>query len=85
MTEDRITELERSMGAAVEAEDFETAAALRDEIARLRSGSRLRKLPPGEMGLGADRPAHVPPEGWVKPQKPDLLTAGTRRGGRRRK
>ncbi len=83
--DERLAELERRMAAAVAAEDFEGAAALRDEIARARGGSRVRKLPPGEMGLGTDRPAHVPPPGWVKPPKPDLLTSGTRRGGRRRK
>ena len=73
------------MARAVEAEDYETAAALRDRIAEARAASGVRKPPPGEMGLGTDRPRHTPPPGWTPPPKPDLLTRGTRPGGRRRK
>ena len=76
--------LERAMAQAVAAEDFEAAAALRDRLEALR-GSRVRRPEPGAMGLGTERPAHVPPAGWVKPRKPDPMTTGNRRGGRRRK
>jgi hypothetical protein len=37
------------------------------------------------MGLGTDQQAHRPPAGWVPPPKPDPMTAGHRRGGRRSK
>ncbi len=82
--------LERAMARAVAEEDFEAAAALRDRLklaggASQRAGPRVRRQEPGEMGLGTELPAHIPPPGWVKPQRPDPMTAGTKRGGRRRK
>jgi len=78
-----IAALESLMARAVADQDFEEAARLRDRLTELRAGPR--RLPPGEMGLGTDRPRHVPPEGWVKPAKPDLMTRGNRPGGRRRR
>ena len=78
-------ELERAMAEAVAAEDFEAAAALRDRLEARRGGSRVRRPELGAMGLGTERPAHVPPAGWVKPRRPDPMTAGNKRGGRRRK
>ena len=77
--------LRRAMAEAVAAEDYEAAAALRDRLATAEGGSRVRRQEPGAMGLGTERPAHVPPAGWVKPAKPDPMTAGNKRGGRRRK
>ena len=78
--------LRRAMAEAVAAEDYETAAALRDRLkAAEGEASRVRRPEPGSMGLGTERPAHVPPPGWVKPPRPDPMTAGNKRGGRRRK
>ena len=85
---DDIAALMEAMARAVAEEDFEAAAALRDRLEALTGaggGSRVRRQEPGAMGLGTERPAHVPPAGWVKPHRPDLMTTGSKRGGRRRK
>jgi hypothetical protein len=67
------------MAAAVEAEDYERAARLRDELERLGAppppGSRIRRQTPGRMGIGTDRQAYAPPEGWVAPKRPPPLTS----------
>jgi hypothetical protein len=81
-----IEELEQAMAAAVEAEDYEAAALLRDRIKALRGGtSYFKRQTPGAMGLGTDQQAYQPPEGWSPPKKPDPMTAGHKPGGRRRK
>jgi hypothetical protein len=76
--------LEKQMLAAAEAMDFETATALRNEMARIRGEAPVQagdpdtvtvsQPPPGAMGLGTQVPVRQPPKGWVKPKKPDLLT-----------
>jgi hypothetical protein len=81
---DTKAELERRMAAAVAAEDFETAARLRDAIAlmdgdRPMPPSRLRRQQPGAMGLGTSEQVFVPPKGWVPPKPPDLMTTGKKR------
>jgi hypothetical protein len=78
------------MAAAVAADDFETAASLRDAIqeaeavAAPEASSRLRRQAEGAMGLGTDQPKHQRPAGWTPPKRPDPLTTNTRprRGGR---
>jgi hypothetical protein len=85
--ERKIAELEAQMKRAAEAEDFETAARLRNEIAAMRGldagGSALvRKPPPGEMGLGGDIPVVERPKNWRPPKKPSPLTKNVK--GRRR-
>jgi UvrB/uvrC motif len=88
--ERRIAELAREMATAAAADDFERAAALRDEIAALKGEAKLsdaplvRQPPPGQMGLGTHVPVAAPPKGWRPPRKPDPLTRNTRPGGRRR-
>ena len=84
MAAEDVEALRREMAQAVAREDYEAAAALRDRLEAAEGGSRVRRQEPGAMGLGTERPAHVPPAGWVKPQRPDPMTAGTKRGGRRR-
>lgn len=80
-----IADLERRMAKAVAAEDFETAAALRDAIARIRRGeSNLREQVPGKMGLGSSQEDYVRDPKRGLPQKPDPMTRGHRPGGRRR-
>jgi hypothetical protein len=87
----RIAQLERQMREAAEAMEFETAAGLRNEIARLRGeptastaeddGSVVATVsqpPPGAMGLGTHLPVAAPPKTWRKPKKPDPMTAHTR-------
>ena len=80
--------LKARMAAAAEAGDYETAAALRDELRALNAAgeadSRLRRQAEGAMGLGTDVPAHKPPKGWTPPKRPNPLTTGLkpRRGGR---
>ena len=87
MSEDDLSALKRRMAEAVAAEDFETAARLRDEIAALGTAgeaSLFHHQTPGRMGLGTDQQVMQPPKGWTPPRKPDLMTSHTkpRRGGR---
>ncbi|MBE7733075.1 UvrB/UvrC motif-containing protein [Devosia sp. CC-YST696] len=79
--------------------DFELAAQLRDEIARLRGEDAEASLvlddagepievtvgqaPPGQIGLGSNAPLRQPPKGWVKPKKPDLMTRNVKGRGGR--
>jgi hypothetical protein len=82
--ERKIGELTRQMQAAAEAEDFELAVRLRDEIAVLKGQSpeiatpQVRRPPPGQMGLGTHIPVVAPPKGWKRPKKPDPMTKGGR-------
>ena len=74
----KIEALTAQMLKAAEAEDFETAARLRNEIAALKGeaeGSPLvRQPPPGEMGLGTHIPVAARPKNWRRPRKPDPMT-----------
>ena len=66
------------MAGAVEAEDFEAAARLRDQISMLKARdaeSMFRRQTPGRMGLGTDQQVLAPPKGWKPPKKPDLMTS----------
>ncbi len=80
-----IDDLRREMEAAAAALDFETASRLRDEISVLRDGGEaadtagLTPQQPGAMGLGTSQQRMTPPEGWVKPKKPDPMTKGRKR------
>ena len=80
--ERKIAELTAEMTRAAAAEDFERAAALRNEIEALKGGGLVRQPPPGEMGLGTHVPVAAPPKGWKPPKKPDPMTLNvrTRRG-----
>ncbi len=87
---EKLVALTEQMQAAAEAMDFEKAAALRNEMARLKgegSGEgdevTVGQPPPGAMGLGTQVPVREPPKGWVKPKKPDAMTKNVKpRGGR---
>ena len=89
--ERKIGELTREMAAAAAGDDFERAAALRDEIAVLKGqapGSQggevdVRQPPPGQMGLGTHIPVAAPPKNWRRPKKPDPMTKGFKPAGRR--
>ena len=87
--ERKLVELERQMALAAAADDFERAAALRDEIATLKGlGPKseallVRQPPPGQMGLGTHVPVAAPPKGWRRPKKPDPMTKGSKPGGSR--
>lgn len=74
----RIEALTAEMLKAAEAENYETAARLRNEIAALKGeaeGSPLvRQPPPGEMGLGTHLPVAARPRNWRPPRKPDPMT-----------
>lgn len=72
--DDDIAGLKRRMAAAVEAEDYELAARLRDRVAELE-GSLFRRQTPGAMGLGTSEQVFKPPKGWKPPKKPNLMTA----------
>ena len=83
------------MEAAAEAGEFEEAARLRDQLSVLRGQqnpeiagefdtSRLKRQVPGKMGLGTSEQAVAPPPGWKPPPKPDFMTTGVRKGGRRK-
>ena len=95
MSEDEAQlDLHARMARAVEAQDFELAARLRDEIAAAAAleappsdelpPSKIRRQVPGAMGLGTDQQVYKPPAGWTPPPKPDLLTSNRKSGGRRR-
>lgn len=92
---DTIENLRKRMEAAAEALDFEEARRLRDQLSLLRlrpdagapgdiDTSGLKRQVPGQMGLGTSDPAFLPPDGWTRPKKPDLLTSGRKRAKRRR-
>jgi len=80
-----IEDLRRRMEEAAAALDFETAKRLRDQISLLRAGGEvadtegLTRQQPGAMGLGTSQQRVIPPEGWVKPKKPDPMTKGRKR------
>lgn len=81
-----IDDLERRMAEAAQAGDFETAAILRDAIARIRSGeTNLREQKPGRMGLGSSQERYVVDRRKPLPRKPDPMTTGHKPGGRRSK
>jgi len=44
----------------------------------------LSRQEPGKMGIGSQVPRRSPPAGWTPPKKPDPMTAGHKRGGRRK-
>jgi len=80
-----LVDLERRMNEAVAAEDFETAALLRDTIQRIRSGeSNVREQVPGRMGLGSSQERYATEGARPLPRKPDPMTKGHKPGGRRR-
>lgn len=90
----RIAALRQRMEAAAEALDFDEARRLRDEILLLRGGATvdeaatadtagLERQRPGNMGLGSSQQRVTPPEGWTRPVKPDPMTKGRNRRGKR--
>lgn len=92
-SDDVIAHLTAEMAAAAQAQDFERAAALRNEIAVRRQAAGeatadadfggLKRQQPGAMGIGSERPKRDAPEGWKPPKKPDPMTKGrNRRSGR---
>jgi hypothetical protein len=87
MSRDETEALEAEMVEALEREDFETAAQVRDRLAALNpdAPTRLHRGVPGAMGLGTDQARRRPPEGWVPPTRPDPGTAHVKRGGGRRR
>lgn len=81
----KIVLLEQQMKAAVESEDFEKAARLRDEILDLRGEggpSLVRKPPDDQIGMGTGIPL-VKPKNWRPPRKPDPMTRNVKPRGRR--
>ncbi len=85
--DEAIAALEQAMAKAAAAQDYEAAGRLRDEIHALRNGepieadlSGLTRQQPGAMGLGTSQQRVTPPDGWVKPKKPDPMTKGRSRG-----
>lgn len=79
----QIVLLEQQMAVAAAAEDFETAARIRNQISELRgegdnSSPLVRKPPPGQMGLGTQVPVAAPPPAWRRPKKPDPMTTNVK-------
>ena len=81
--ERKIAALTAEMAKAAEDENFERAAALRNEIEALKGGGLIRKPPPGEMGLGTNIPVGAPPRNWKRPKKPDPMTSNFKPRGKR--
>lgn len=81
--ERKIAELTAEMAKASASDDFERAAALRNEIEALQGGGLIRKPPPGEMGLGTHIPVAAPPRNWKRPKKPDPMTSNFKPRGKR--
>ncbi len=90
-----IDALQERMEAAARALDFEEASRCRDMIAMMRGGATLaeaeaadfaglERQKPGAMGLGTSQQSVTPPTGWQRPSRPDPMTAGRSRRGRRR-
>lgn len=80
-----LSDLERRMTEAAGAGDFETAALLRDAIARIRSGeSNLREQQPGRMGLGSSQERYASEGARALPKKPDPMTKGHKPAGGKR-
>ncbi len=69
--------LEVQLARAAEDGDYELAARLRDQLEA--QGSKIRRQEPGRMGLGTSEQVLKPPPGWVRPKKPDPMTANTKR------
>lgn len=76
------------MERAAAAMNFEEASRLRDQISLLRLGngenasidaSGFTRQHLGAMGLGSSQPTVTPPAGWVRPNKPDPMTANRSR------
>lgn len=91
---DTIEQLHRRMEAAAAALDFDEAKRCRDMIAAIRGGatlaeaeqadfSGLDRQQPGRMGLGTNQQRNAPPAGWRAPRKPDPMTAGRSKRGKR--
>jgi hypothetical protein len=85
-----IADLTRRMEEAAAALDFEEAKRLRDQISLRRAGgdddadpTGLTRQQPGSMGLGTSQQRMTPPDGWVKPKKPDPMTKNSGRRGKR--
>ena len=96
MPNTHLDDLKVQMEEAVASQDFETAGKLRDQIESVHRGNLVRGVEeppqasyfqrqvPGKMGLGTDQQVYAPPPGWVPPKKPDPMTAGHSKGGRRK-
>jgi hypothetical protein len=78
----KLADLARQMVEAAEAEDFELAARLRNEIEATKAKG-VRLPPPGQMGLGTNIPLAAPPKGWKRPRKPDPMTTNFKPRGKR--
>lgn len=86
-----IEEVERAMLEAADRNDFEAAAALRNQLLVLRQAGEedggdgdyagLKRQQPGAMGIGTQHPHPAAPAGWKPPRKPSPMTTNT---GRRR-
>lgn len=91
MTAAAIAELERAMQDAADRNDFEAAAALRNQLLVLRQAggegaddadyAGLQRQQPGAMGIGTQHPTPARPPGWKPPRKPNPMTTNS---GRRR-
>lgn len=91
---DSIEVLRIRMEAAAGNLDFEEAKRLRDKINLLRGGatesqveeadtSGLVRQTPGAMGIGTSQSRPVTPPDWKPPTKPDPMTQGRNRRGRK--
>ena len=85
--------IEQAMLAAAERNDFEAAAALRNQLLVLRQAdgvgaddadyAGLKRQQPGAMGIGTQHPRPARPAGWTAPKKPGSMTANSGRKGKR--
>ena len=96
-----LSDLEIAMAEAAAKENYAEAARLRNAIQVARQTglaaaaavakdveadfAGLSRQEPGKMGIGSQVPRREPPAGWTPPKKPDPMTAGHKRGGRRKR
>lgn len=74
-----VIQVARQAGLAAAEQGFEAGA---DDASADFAG--LSRQEPGKMGIGSQVPKRAPPEGWMPPKKPDPMTAGHKRGRRRK-
>lgn len=65
-----LADLEDAVARALEAQDFETAVALRDRLAELRAACEAEQARASEHRSRCDGAGRLTPEGWSRDASP---------------